>query len=243
MSKLVLLNNVDHEKLRVKTGYSAEFGDCVNQVLVFPTEFGDIQREYPILIQKNKETREYQAVALLGLDKNENLYIENGAWSAEYVPAVIDRGPFSIGMQKKLIDGENVREPMVQIDLDNPRVNEVDGERIFLEHGGNSPYFNRITKLLKRIFDGLAVNKSMFSRLEELELLEPMKLEIKLSETEQYNIEGYYTISEEKFLNLDGESLLSLNKTGYIRGIIFIMSSLHNISKLIEKKNCKRLQR
>lgn len=239
MSKVVLINNVDHANLHIKTGYSEAFGNCVNQVVTFPTEFGDIQREYPILIQKNDETKEYSAVALLGLDRGENLFIKDGQWLANYIPASVERGPFSIGLQKKMIDGEEVREPMVQIDLDDPRVNESEGEAIFLEHGGNSPYFNQVTHCLKRLLDGVSVSKDMFSVLDKLELLEPMKLEVKLNETEQYNIEGYYTINEDKFLNLDGDNLMVLNKTGYIRGIIFIMSSLHNLSKLIDMKNQK----
>jgi hypothetical protein len=74
MTNAVLLDNVTHKDLRVKTGFTAEFGDSVNQVLVFPTEFAFIQREYPIFFRRNKKG-EYQAVALLGLDKGENLFL------------------------------------------------------------------------------------------------------------------------------------------------------------------------
>ena len=39
MTRFVLLDNIAHKDLRVRTGYSAEFGDNVNNVLIFPTEF------------------------------------------------------------------------------------------------------------------------------------------------------------------------------------------------------------
>ena len=51
----VLLNNVDHHDLRVITRGSAALGDGVNQVMVFPTEFEAIAREFPILLRPDAE--------------------------------------------------------------------------------------------------------------------------------------------------------------------------------------------
>ena len=65
----VLLNNIDHQDLRVIVRHGGEFGDSINQTLIFPTEFEEIQREYPIVFRKDAEG-EFQSVALLGLDKD-----------------------------------------------------------------------------------------------------------------------------------------------------------------------------
>jgi hypothetical protein len=65
MTNTVLLDNVTHKGLRVRTGYSAGFGDNINLALVFPTEFVFVQREYPILFRRDAKG-EFQAVALLG---------------------------------------------------------------------------------------------------------------------------------------------------------------------------------
>ncbi len=51
----VLLNNIDHHDLRVITRHGAEFGDGINQVMVFPTEFDSVAREYPIVFRKNRK--------------------------------------------------------------------------------------------------------------------------------------------------------------------------------------------
>jgi hypothetical protein len=58
---------------------------------VLPTEFEEVQREYPILIRKDP-SGDYQAVALLGLDRDENLFLDETGWNARYVPAVQQRG-------------------------------------------------------------------------------------------------------------------------------------------------------
>jgi hypothetical protein len=117
------------------TRHSAEFGDNVQAVLTFPTEYGDIQREYPLLFRKDPGSGEFQSIALLGLERGENLFLDEGRWSASYVPGIVARGPFLIGFQEQEVDGETHREPVIHVDLDDPRVNETEGEAVFLEHG------------------------------------------------------------------------------------------------------------
>ena len=36
------------------------------------------------------------AVALLGFAKGENLFLENGGWTSDYIPAIQRRGPFAL---------------------------------------------------------------------------------------------------------------------------------------------------
>ncbi len=67
MARHALLNNVAHKDLRVITRPAPEFGDNVTSVLTFPTEYGDVQREYPIFFRKDAATGEFISVALLGL--------------------------------------------------------------------------------------------------------------------------------------------------------------------------------
>jgi hypothetical protein len=85
MTNRVLLNNIDHGTLRVITRRSAEFGDNINQALVFPTEFEELQREYPIFFRKDPNG-DYQSVVLLGLDRDENLFLDETGWPATSPP-------------------------------------------------------------------------------------------------------------------------------------------------------------
>lgn len=238
MTKKALLNNIDHGNLRVLTGHAAAYGDNINQALIFPTEFADIQREYPILFCKDRNGEFLQAVALLGLDEDENLFLDEDGWRARYVPAVQARGPFSIAMQKH--KGSDTPEPMIHIDLDDPRVNEREGEPVFLPQGGNSPYLERMSEVLRRIHRGTKIVKPMFDAFEEAELIAPVKLELMLSETEKYNIVDYFSISEERLHALDGARLEQLNRQGYLQAAFLVLSSLGNVNRLIEMKNLRR---
>ena len=235
MTNRVLLNNVEHRDLRVDTRHSEEFGDSVNQVLVFPTEFEDLQREYPILFRRDADGN-YQAVALLGLDRDENLFLDGGGWQARYVPAVQRCGPFSIGLHKAQDDG--VSEPKIQLDLDHPRIAMDEGERLFLPHGGNSPYLEAVSGVLRRIYGGLDMVGPMFAAFDRASLLRPVTLNIALNDAESYSLADFHAIDETRLAGLDGPELEQLNKTGGFLRLAFMASaSLANVGRLIDLKN------
>jgi len=240
MTNTVLLDNVTHKDLRVRTGHSAEFGDDVNLVLAFPTEFVFLQREYPILFRKDPKG-EYQAVALLGLDKGQNLFLDGQGWNARYVPAIQQRGPFVIGLHAKEADGPgggpDDREPMVHVDLDHPRISKTDGEPVFLVHGGHSPYLERAGRVLKLIWRGAALVKPMFAAFEGAGLIEPMDVEVNLDERRKYTLPGFFTINQERLDALDGPVLERLNRQGFLQLAMLAATSLGNMHWLIELKN------
>jgi len=241
MTNPVPLDNINHKNLKVITRYAQEFGDNVNQVMVFPAEFGDIQREYPIFFRRDKESGEFQAIALLGLDNDENLFLEgNGAWNAGYIPALCARGPFMIGFKEREADGQTYKEPVIHVNMDDPRVNEDEGHPVFLPQGGNSPYLERIGSILRAISEGMVRGKPMYAAFDEMGLLEPVKLEFKLSDTETRLAKHFYTLNEEKLKQLEGEKLEQLNKAGYLQGAYLVLASQANVNKLISLKNKKR---
>ena len=238
MNRTEVLDNVNHKDLRVRSGYAPEFGDAVNKCVVFPTEFAFIQREYPIVIGKDANG-DLQAVALLGLDDGENLFLEEGHWQARYVPAIHQRGPFLIGVPKKA-DTDRGQKAMVKINLDHPRVSRTDGEPLFLTHGGNSPYLEHASRILQVIYRGNEDTRPMFTAFEEHGLIESIELDISLDSSTKYKLPGFLAISQEKLAALDGAALERLNRLGYLPLAMMLVASLGNVSWLIELKNRKR---
>lgn len=232
----VLLNNVDHADLRVIAAHGVAFGDGVNQTLLLPTEFEAAQREYPILIRKDAAGA-YQAVALLGLDRDENLFLDETGWNARYIPAVQRRGPFSIALQRDERGGEP--RPMIHVDLDHPRIS-AEGEPLFLSAGGNSPYLQSVSQTLGQIHDGLEIAGPMFAAFEQYGLIEPIDIEIKLDDSTSYAVPDVYTIAPDRLNALTGEALERLHQSGLLRAAQWIVSSMGNIEDLIARKNRRR---
>ena len=233
----VLLNNVEHIDLSVDLRYGIEFGDNVNQTLVFPTEFEDLQREYPILFRAS-DTGTFQSIVLLGFDRDENLFLSGNVWDAHYVPALMARGPFSIALQNS-VTGEP--KPVIHIDLADARVVTNQGTRLFKPHGGNSAYLDRIIETLGKIYDGLDLERRMFSAFTEAELLRPVALDINVSDEERYKLSDLFTIAEDRLASLSGDALARLHEDGFLRAAFMAAASLGNVVHLIDRKRARGL--
>ena len=229
MPKSVLLNNVEHKNLRVITRHGAEFGD--NQMLTptFPSEFRDVQACYPIVFRKTTDGLGFEPVALFGFQDGENLFLKNDRWDALYVPMLVERLPFQIG-----INGDEL---MVHIDIDSPRVSNVEGEPVFKEHGGNTEFLERSSSMLGAIHEGLQGSPVFLAALLEHELLESFVLDVELNDGSQNRLVGFYTINEDRLATLSGDAIARLHQAGLLQPIYLAIASLSNFRALIERKN------
>ena len=238
MTKFVLLNNVDHQDLKIITERSARYGDDVMHAMTFPHEFRDIQGCYPILFHRD-ENGDLYPLALFGFEKNENLFLDESGWHAPYVPAMIRRQPFMIGFQASKEGGEAEHARMLSLDMDHPRVSTETGERLFQPLGGTTPFLEDAANLLEVIYQGHQMNKEFVSALEEHDLIESVNFDITLDDGSQNQLLGFYTLNEEKLQDLPGSTLESLSKAGFLMPIFMVLASMTNMRTLIEFRNKK----
>ncbi len=234
-----ILNNIDHKDLTIDIRPGSAYGDHINRALALSSEYSDLHKEFPILLYKDPESSEMHAHAILGFEKDENLFIEKGEWLSNYIPATMARGPFSIGYQHRGENGGDFSETVIMVDESNPRCNADVGEPVFLEQGGESPYLEHIKKVLQVIDSGVKADRLFFSLLQEMELLEEVAITITLTETSHINFKNYYTINQGRLATLSGDNLEKLNKAGALGLVFFLVSSLGNFSRMIELKNAK----
>jgi len=228
----VQINNIDHADLRVSPRAGPAFGDAANQALVFPAEFEELQREFAIIFRRRDEG--LQAYALLGLDRDENLFLSGDFWTSRYVPASHQRGPFSIGMVRCTSDA--VSQPMLHVDRDDPRVGDDDGLPLFLEHGGNTPYLEHVTGVLRLLYEGMESAPAAYAALDDAGLLAPVTLTIDVSEERRYTVPDVLVVDVERLAALTGEPLERLHHAGILRLAILAAASLANVQQLIARK-------
>jgi hypothetical protein len=229
MSKPVLLNNVDHKDLHILTGRGPQFGDNVMFAHAVPSEFRTLQAHYPIVFRKANDGVSFEPIALLGFQEGENLFLTETGWDATDIPLSIERLPFLIGV--------NGTELMMHIDMDSPRIAYAGGEKVFLPHGGNSEYLERLNSVLRAIHEGIQATKPFVEALLKNELLESFVFDIELDDGSQNRLAGFYTINEERLAALDPAAVGALHQAGYLPAIYFILASLSNFRALIERKN------
>ncbi|WP_369978142.1 SapC family protein [Xanthomonas bundabergensis] len=242
MARYELLNNVAHQDLRVILRFGPEFGDASGVVQAFPTEYAELQREYPILLRKDPAGGGgFQSVALLGFEQQENLFLHGARWDAAYLPGIVAKGPFLIGFQERHEDGVLRREPVIHVDLDHPRVSFSEGERVFLPQGGHSPYLEHVITVLRGIRDGVEGGNAMFAAFDALGLIQPLRIDVQLGEAHNVQLAGLYGIDRERLAALDAPALHGLHRAGYLEGAYLLLASLHNMRRLMAEKQ-RRLQ-
>lgn len=232
-----LLNNIDHHDLQVVLGHGPAFGDAINQVRVFPTEFEELARDYVILFRQGADGA-LEPVVQLGLDRDENLFLDGDRWAASSIPALRQREPFSIRVDAP--DGE----PMIEVDLDSPRIAAAgQGEPVFLPHGGNAPYLDHVAAILRRIHVGHHAVAPMMAALAKEGLIEPVTLELMVEEGLRYDLNDVFTIGAERLAALDGAALARLHREGFLRPTFAAAASLGNMARLIDRKTAARRRR
>lgn len=234
MAQYQLLNNIAHKNLRILTRRGAELGDAVGGCAVYPTEFNELQKYYPILFQATDEGS-WMSIVLFGFELNENLFLSGDKWLVPYVPAVIEREPFIIGMHERSTGDV---EPVVHVDLDSPRIASGDeGEAVFLPLGGNSAFLERATDVLLMVHEGVSEAERMLSEFIRLELIERITLDIEFSNGVHYKNNHYATISKERLLALPDAEIAQLHRSGLLRYAYLIIGSITNIQQMVDIKN------
>ncbi len=232
MTGHALLSADAHRDLRVRTERSAVHGDGVMSCLVVPSEFRQIQNDYPILFQLNQERDSFTAVALFGFQAGENLFLGDDGWEARALPLAMQIQPFLIGGAP---DGAGDKK--VHIDLASPRIGEGEGMRVFDQDGRATPYLETIVERLDALDIGYRASGAFFAALRRNALLEPLTLEVTLDDGSTNRLVGFHIVDEERLRALDAATLGELHAEGHLMPIFMALASLSNIGKLVERKN------
>lgn len=228
MAQHVLLNNIDHARLRVIAARGAAYGDAVMHAVTFPAELRNVQACYPIVFQKTADGS-FQPLALFGFTPGQNLFLDGERWDAPYIPLAIERQPFLIGRS-----GEEL---VMHVDLDSPRIGTDTGEPLFLPHGGTSEFLERMNSVLRALHEGLQATPAFIDALLAHDLLESFVLDIQLDDGSEHRLAGFYTINEERLRALDGAALERLHRQGHLEPVFMVVASLAHLRDLIDRVN------
>lgn len=234
MTQHVQLNNVDHAKVKIRTERSSALGDDRMFAPVFPHEFRHAQAHYPIVFMKDASIGGFRPVSLFGLEEGQNLFLSEEGWDAAYLPLAVRMQPFVIGF---IPDGEGGKRLEVHLDKDHPRVNEAEGEPLFLDHGGHAPFLQDVTAVLEEVHHGEKSVAGFCRLLDELQLIEPFALDVTLNDGTQGRLAGYYTIHEERLYNLNKDELGRLQESGALLPVFMVVASLTQFQALVQRRN------
>ena len=235
MSSHAALDRDKHRHLRVQAQPGADLGDATMACITVPLEFRRVQNEFPILFRRDLKTGELSALALMGFENGENLFLEDGRWTARYRPMALAIQPFLVG-RPATGDGP----AQVHVDLSHPRIAPTDeGIALFDEHGQPTPHLEKVTAMLGDLDEGYRASKDFFDALERYQLIEPLAVDVELEEGSQHRLVGYHAIDEDRLIALDAQALGDLHRAGHLMPIFMALASLSNLSELARRKDRK----
>jgi hypothetical protein len=236
MTQHAVLDNKSHRELRVRANAGVDLGDGVMATLTVPSEFRNIQGHFPILFRREIERNEFMAVALLGFESGENLFLDGDRWDARYRPLSLAIQPFLIG---RTVAGDGPGQ--VHVDLEHPRIARGDeGIRLFDVDGAATPYLEQIAERLGDLDQGYRESGAFYEALLAYDLLEPFSLEVTLDDGSVHSLVGFHIIDEAKLSALDADALGALHAADHLMPIFMALASLSQLSALVERKNRRR---
>jgi SapC len=222
---LELLNNIQHQTLRVIARRGQRWGDAVMSCPVIADEFRSLQAHYPVVFQPDGNGS-FLPVALFGLIDGENLFLDGERWDADYIPLSMQRLPFSIG-----VAGEELR---VMVDMASPKVTRgADGEALFLPQGGMSEFLERSNSVLHTLHEGFQALPDFVNALVEHRLLESFVLDVERPDGTHGQLQGYHMIHEERLAALDAATIGLLHEADYLQPIYMSIASLSNLPGMV----------
>lgn len=238
MTQHAVLDNISHRELRVRADAGAELGDAVMTTLTVPSEFRNVQGHFPILFRREVSRSEFMAVALLGFETGENLFLDGDRWDARYRPLSLAIQPFLIGRPESG-DGPG----QVHVDVGHPRIALGDeGIRLFDVDGAPTPYLEQIAERLGDLDQGYRESGAFYDALLAYDLLEPFSLEVTLDDGSIHSLVGFHIIDEARLRALGVDALGALHTAGHLMPMFMALASLSQLTALVERKN-RRLGR
>lgn len=212
--------------VRAPDGYG--YARNANAVPLVLAEFPHVVREYPILFGPD-ESRPVP-LALLGLRRGENIFVAaSGSWTGNYIPAFIRRYPFLLVERK---DSDDLVACVDEALLDETGGQ---GQRLFDDEGAHTDFLDRALQFLRHYRAQYRKATDFGTFLQEHGLLEPAKLEVKLSTGERMTGSGLRMLERRKFDTISGTELLEFRKRGYLEPAFQIFHSMGNIDALARR--------
>lgn len=233
--KPIALDKEVHRKLRIKRNTSdMSFAANTNSVLLAAVEFIPACRDYPIVFARVADGN-IVPVALLGIRKDENLFIVDRLWDATtYVPAFVRRYPF--------VPAETSPDNLtICIDEAFAGFNPDEGEPLFEENGDPAPFLQQAIALVQDYNAECKRTDAFMKRIGDLDLLKEMNVRIDLKGGEQFQVAGVWMVDEVKLAALDQASIARLHAAGDLPLIYAHLFSQANLSRLVDRLAARML--
>lgn len=186
----------------------------MNAVFVTAAECPQLATEYPIFFikagQDGQGATDYAPIAVLGLDKGENLYVDGATWRATMLPGQMAMYPFCVARVGTDRYAVCVDESWSGVAAEGP------GERLFTDAGEPTEFTRRMQGTLEKMEAQIDQTRAVGRRLAALDLLRERRFDATLPDGRKIAIDGFFMVDEAQVKALPDEQLLALHREGLL---------------------------
>ena len=220
------LDPVRHKGLGISAKADYGFASTANAVMLTAMEFALASRTYPIVFTTGQEP---SPVAILGVRKDQNLFVSDGRWAPRtYIPAYIRRYPFAF------VESDDKTRLTLCIDVEAEAVT-ADAETKFFDDSEPSEYTKKALDFCTSFQTQHNLTNKLCAELRKHELLISRQAEITLPNGEKTAIRDFLIVDEQKLNSLPDEVFLEFRKSGLLPFVYFHLMSIANFRDLSEK--------
>lgn len=219
-----------HKVQLLAPGEAPEFVRDGAAIPISYSEFVPAGRHYPIVFIGDAKT--YNAVAVVGMNTRENLFVNGGQWaSGAYMPAYARRYPFC--MAKVNVNRTEQKNRLICVEQSSL---DEQGEALFDANGQPSAKWQQLERLLGEYEADLERMREMCAILADYGLLEPFTMQAKLKPEKggaSMQLGGMHRVAEKNLENLNAAQLKNLVRRGILARVYVHLLSLEHFGDLL----------
>lgn len=233
-----VLDRILHRQLRLLESASPlKVASTMNSAFVTAAEFGDACKDHPLLFLRagtRDDKPQAVPVAVMGLEKNENLFVETDAqgqlrWSGRYMPAYLRAYPFTMA---QVAEGQWA----VCVDRSFDGFSETEGRPLFDDKGEPTPLMRDMQAFVEQLEAEIERTRQACERLLELNLLQDKRFDATLPDGSPLVLEGFLAVNEERLAALSDAEVAELHRNGLLGVLMAHQISMGNMRSLIERR-------
>ena len=232
MTNHVPLAKDQHANLRViESGDYTRFKQQ-NLIPIVARDFFTLSAEFPLVFVTNESSKDFIPVAIMGLQDGQNIYCQEEPFPAHVVPLGFGNAPFAIAAAD-----ENREQFVVLVDEDSQLLSETAGQALFNEDGEKTEYMEaRIERLVQAAHQNeQTAQVTQYLKDKGLLATQQVKLQHR-PDGRLYNIDGIYTVNEQKLNELSDEDFLDMRSKGILSLIYAHLHSLQQLRRVSERQ-------
>ncbi len=232
--RAVPISSETHRDVSIEGPAHYGFANAINAVPLTTPEIAVAAAEYAVVFVGQGD--DVVPAVVLGVRDGQNLFVDGaGRWQANYVPAFIRRYPFVFATGGAQGGAEAEKRLLLCLDEASAMVNrDGRGERLFDSTGTRTAYLDNVLQFMQRFQAAFAASQQMARRLNSLELLQPVQVQLR-GPGGELQLRGFMTVDRQRLKALQPETVRELFASDALEGIYLHLASLRNLQRLGER--------